>query len=105
MVPEPRIRARPGTCRSARRSNQVIQRDRVGKYQLANRGSITLRERESIIDRTCARCGSEYEWVDQHDDEHGPRVHESCGLVVRVDLSERPPITREARSRTHAASS
>src|SRR5262245_12359835 len=26
------------------------------------RGSITLREREIVIDRTCARCGSEYEW-------------------------------------------
>lgn len=25
-------------------------------------GSITLREREIVIDRTCARCGSEYEW-------------------------------------------
>jgi alkylhydroperoxidase family enzyme len=29
---------------------------------LLDRGSITLREREIIIDRTCARCGSEYEW-------------------------------------------
>lgn len=27
-----------------------------------DRGSITLREREIVIDRTCARCGSEYEW-------------------------------------------
>jgi alkylhydroperoxidase family enzyme len=29
---------------------------------LLDRGSITLRERELMIDRTCARCGSEYEW-------------------------------------------
>jgi alkylhydroperoxidase family enzyme len=29
---------------------------------LLDRGSITLRERELVIDRTCARCGSEYEW-------------------------------------------
>jgi alkylhydroperoxidase family enzyme len=29
---------------------------------LLDRGSITLREREIVIDRTCARCGSEYEW-------------------------------------------
>lgn len=29
---------------------------------LLDKGSITLREREIIIDRTCARCGSEYEW-------------------------------------------
>jgi len=29
---------------------------------LLDRGSITLREREIVIDRTCARCGSAYEW-------------------------------------------
>jgi alkylhydroperoxidase family enzyme len=30
--------------------------------RFTERGSITLREREIVIDRTCARCGSEYEW-------------------------------------------
>lgn len=30
--------------------------------RLVDRGSITLREREIVIDRTCARCGSAYEW-------------------------------------------
>lgn len=29
---------------------------------LLDRGSISLREREIVIDRTCARCGAEYEW-------------------------------------------
>jgi alkylhydroperoxidase family enzyme len=29
---------------------------------LLDRGSLTLRERELVIDRTCFRCGSEYEW-------------------------------------------
>jgi alkylhydroperoxidase family enzyme len=29
---------------------------------LLDRGSISLREREIVIDRTCARCRSEYEW-------------------------------------------
>lgn len=29
---------------------------------ILERGSISLREREIVIDRTCARCGSEYEW-------------------------------------------
>lgn len=29
---------------------------------LLDRGSLTLREREIVIDRTCARCRSEYEW-------------------------------------------
>ena len=35
---------------------------RVMAGGLLDRGSITLRERELVIDRTCARCGSEYEW-------------------------------------------
>ena|SRR5450432_1850183 len=29
---------------------------------LLDRGALTLRERELVIDRTCFRCGSEYEW-------------------------------------------
>ena len=29
---------------------------------LLGKGNLTLREREVIIDRTCARCGGEYEW-------------------------------------------
>ncbi len=36
---------------------------RVMAGGLLDRGSISLREREIVIDRTCARCGSEYEWV------------------------------------------
>ena len=35
---------------------------RLMNANLLDRGSITLREREIVIDRTCARCGSEYEW-------------------------------------------
>jgi len=35
---------------------------RVMAGGLLDRGSISLREREMVIDRTCARCGSEYEW-------------------------------------------
>jgi alkylhydroperoxidase family enzyme len=35
---------------------------RVMAGGLLDRGSITLRERELVIDRTCARCGCEYEW-------------------------------------------
>jgi alkylhydroperoxidase family enzyme len=30
--------------------------------RLLDRGSLSLRERELVIDRTCFRCGSEYEW-------------------------------------------
>jgi alkylhydroperoxidase family enzyme len=29
---------------------------------LLDRGSLTMRDREIVIDRTCFRCGSEYEW-------------------------------------------
>lgn len=33
-----------------------------GGYELSRRLSLTIRDREIIIDRTCARCGCEYEW-------------------------------------------
>jgi alkylhydroperoxidase family enzyme len=33
-----------------------------GRYQLGRDLSIGMREREVVIDRTCARCGCEYEW-------------------------------------------
>jgi alkylhydroperoxidase family enzyme len=33
-----------------------------GGYELSRRLSLPLRDREIIIDRTCARCGCEYEW-------------------------------------------
>jgi alkylhydroperoxidase family enzyme len=35
---------------------------RVMAGGLLDKGSLTLREREIVIDRTCFRCGSEYEW-------------------------------------------
>lgn len=33
-----------------------------GRYELGRQLSLSLREREIVIDRTCARCGCEYEW-------------------------------------------
>ena len=33
-----------------------------GRYELSQRLSLTMRDREVVIDRTCARCGCEYEW-------------------------------------------
>lgn len=33
-----------------------------GGYELSKRLSLTMRDREIIIDRTCARCCCEYEW-------------------------------------------
>jgi alkylhydroperoxidase family enzyme len=46
--------------RTLARNQRVFQRLMAGG--LLDRGSISLREREIVIDRTCARCGSEYEW-------------------------------------------
>lgn len=40
---------------------------------LLDRGSLTMRDRELVIDRTCARCGSEYEWG-VHVALFGPRI-------------------------------
>jgi alkylhydroperoxidase family enzyme len=33
-----------------------------GAYELSRRLSVGKRQREIVIDRTCARCGCEYEW-------------------------------------------
>ncbi len=33
-----------------------------GSYELSRSLSLSLRDREIVIDRTCARCGCEYEW-------------------------------------------
>jgi len=33
-----------------------------GSYELGKQLSLTMRDREIVIDRTCARCGCEYEW-------------------------------------------
>lgn len=33
-----------------------------GGYELGPQLSLTLRDREIVIDRTCVRCGAEYEW-------------------------------------------
>jgi len=61
---------------------------RVMAGGLLDRGSISLREREIVIDRTCARCGSEYEW----------------GVHVAF-FAERVGLTREQMTATCAASS
>ena len=46
--------------RTLARNERVFLRLMAGG--LLDRGSISLREREIVIDRTCARCGSEYDW-------------------------------------------
>ena len=42
------------------RNERVFSRVMAGG--LLDRGSLTLRDRELVIDRTCWRCGAEYEW-------------------------------------------
>jgi alkylhydroperoxidase family enzyme len=46
--------------RTVARNPRVLQRMMAGG--LLDRGSISLRSRELMILRTCARCGAEYEW-------------------------------------------
>lgn len=46
--------------RTMARNPRVLQRMFAGA--LLDRGSIDMRDREIVILRTCARCGSEYEW-------------------------------------------
>ena len=48
-----------------------------GSYELSRKLSLSMRDREIVIDRTCARCGCEYEWG----------VHVAF-FADRVDLSQ-----------------
>jgi alkylhydroperoxidase family enzyme len=64
---------------------------------LLDRGSISLRERELVIDRTCARCGAEYEWG-VHVAFFGARVGldgDAAGLTCTSDPSAAPLPPRE----------
>jgi alkylhydroperoxidase family enzyme len=63
------------------RNARVFQRFMAGG--LLDKGSISLREREIVIDRTTARCGSEYEW----------------GVHIAI-FAEKAGLTREAIAAT-----
>ncbi len=60
-----------------------------GGYELSRNLSVSMRDREIIIDRTCALCGCEYEW--------GAHV---AFFAERVDLSK-----RQIGSLTHGGAS
>jgi hypothetical protein len=60
-----------------------------GSYELSKRLSLSMRDREIVIDRTCARCRCEYEWG----------VHVEF-FADRVGLS-----AEQVASLTHGASS
>ena len=54
---------------------------------LLDKGTLTLRDRELVLDRTCFRCGSEYEWG-VHIAFFGPRIHltdEECRDLCAED--------------------
>ena len=46
--------------RTVARDARLFRRFMAGS--LLDKGTLSLREREIAIDRTCARCGAEYEW-------------------------------------------
>jgi len=46
--------------RTVARDERLFRRFMAGG--LLDKGTLSLREREIAIDRTCARCGAEYEW-------------------------------------------
>jgi hypothetical protein len=46
----------------ARNLPMTVAMSQWGRYELGRRLSVTLREREIVILRTCARCRCEYEW-------------------------------------------
>jgi alkylhydroperoxidase family enzyme len=60
-----------------------------GSYELGRRLSLSLREREIVIDRTCARTGCEYEW----------------GVHVAVFADRAGLDAAQLRSLTHGAAS
>jgi alkylhydroperoxidase family enzyme len=52
-------------------------------YELGKRLSLSLRDREIVIDRTCARCGCEYEWG-VHVAFFAERVGLSCSQITSL---------------------
>lgn len=67
--------------RTLARNPRVFQRFMAGG--LLDKGTISLRNREIVIDRTTARCGSEYEWG-VHLTFFGPRVGLSPDQVYAI---------------------
>lgn len=66
------------------RNERVFTRLMAGG--LLDRGSLTLRERELVIDRTCARCGSTYE-LGVHLAFYGPKAQLTAAEIeaLRAD--------------------
>jgi len=54
-----------------------------GGYELSRQLSLSLHDREIVINRTCARCGCEYEWG-VHVAYFARRAGLSCGQVTSL---------------------
>lgn len=67
------------------RNERVFSRLMAGG--LLDRGSLTLRERELVIDRTCVRCASTYE-LGVHLAFYGPKAHLTAAEIeaLRADV-------------------
>ncbi|MFD9561731.1 carboxymuconolactone decarboxylase family protein [Streptomyces sp. NPDC059994] len=81
-----------------------------GAYQLSRRLSLGLRDREIVIDRTCALCGCEYEWG-VHVQRFAPRAELNAAQIrslthgTRTDPcweTERDRLLIEAADALHA---
>ena len=58
-----------------------------GSYELSKRLSLSMRQRELVIDRVTARCGAEYEWgvhVEQFAERVGLTHHQLVSLTCGV---------------------
>ena len=57
-----------------------------GGFLLGRRATLTLRDREVVIDRVCARCGAEYEWG-----VHVAAFAEAAGLTAEQNTALADP--------------
>ena len=78
------------------RNERVFLRMMAGG--LLDRGSVSLRDRELVIDRTCFRCGSEYEWG-VHVAFFGPRAALTEGDVSALCTPDPAATSLPARER------
>jgi alkylhydroperoxidase family enzyme len=58
-----------------------------GEYTLGKSLSVSMRVRELVIDRTCARCGAEYEWG-VHVDFFAERVGLDAAQIASITYGE-----------------
>jgi alkylhydroperoxidase family enzyme len=77
-------------------NERVFQRVMAGG--LLDRGSLTLRERELVIDRTTWRCGAEYEWG-VHVTWFAPRAQLTADEIAALCCDEPPPGVFDDRER------